>query len=396
MADKILHKRSLTENSIPTTASLEVGEIAINVNDGKLFVRRSGSFGDTIAPIVTTGITNSGSIIGNFTGSLFGTASFSSLAATASYYDTGSLLITSSVSNATITFTKGNGTTYPITINNVVNAETASFLTGFDQNDYVLLSTYNNFTSSYNTGSFSGSFTGSLFGTASFAEQAATASYVEVAQTASYYDTSSLLVTASISNATITITKGDSTTFNLVVNNVVNAETASYILNAVSSSYASNADLFDNRDSTTFAGTGSNTFDGNQIITGTLNVSSTISGTTALLTTITSSQVVIGSTLYTSKTITSVIGNNIIYNIPTSSYDAAFFDYSIRSGSNARAGSIMAIWSGSSVNYTETTTNDFGSTTGVSMGVVIDGTNLQLSASTTTANWTIKTIIRTI
>ena len=82
MADKILHKRSLTANSIPTTASLEVGEIAINVNDGKLFVRRSGSLGDTIVPIVTTGITNSGSIIGNFTGSLFGTASFAINSAT--------------------------------------------------------------------------------------------------------------------------------------------------------------------------------------------------------------------------------------------------------------------------------------------------------------------------
>lgn len=59
-------------------------------------------------------------------------------------------------------------------------------------------------------------------------------------------------------------------------------------------SYASNSDLLDNRDSTTFAGTGSNTFVGNQIITGTLNISSTTSGTTAQFATITGS-VITGS-----------------------------------------------------------------------------------------------------
>ena len=43
MADRILHKRSLTPGSVPTTSSLEIGEIALNVNDGKLFLRQSGS-----------------------------------------------------------------------------------------------------------------------------------------------------------------------------------------------------------------------------------------------------------------------------------------------------------------------------------------------------------------
>jgi hypothetical protein len=43
MADKILHKRSLTPGSVPTTSSLETGELAVNVNDGKLFLRQSGS-----------------------------------------------------------------------------------------------------------------------------------------------------------------------------------------------------------------------------------------------------------------------------------------------------------------------------------------------------------------
>jgi hypothetical protein len=45
-----------------------------------------------------------------------------------------------------------------------------------------------------------------------------------------------------------------------------------------------------------------------------------------------------------------------MYSLPTASYDTAFFEYSVRSGSNARAGTIMAIQSGSAVNFTETIT----------------------------------------
>ena len=50
MADLILIKRNLTAGAVPTTASLALGELAVNVADGKLFMRRSGSVGD----IVTT------------------------------------------------------------------------------------------------------------------------------------------------------------------------------------------------------------------------------------------------------------------------------------------------------------------------------------------------------
>jgi hypothetical protein len=85
-----------------------------------------------------------------------------------------------------------------------------------------------------------------------------------------------------------------------------------------------------------------------------------------------------------------------IYSLPTSSYDTAFFDYSVRSGSNARAGQIMAIQSGSTVNYTETTTVDFGSTSGVSLGVFVSGSNMVLTGSTPTSGWVIKTIVRGI
>lgn len=48
MADRILIKRNLTSSAVPTTASLELGELAINVADGKIFMRQSGSVGDII------------------------------------------------------------------------------------------------------------------------------------------------------------------------------------------------------------------------------------------------------------------------------------------------------------------------------------------------------------
>lgn len=48
MADLILIKRNFTSGAVPTTASLVPGELAINVADGKLFTRQSGSAVNTI------------------------------------------------------------------------------------------------------------------------------------------------------------------------------------------------------------------------------------------------------------------------------------------------------------------------------------------------------------
>jgi hypothetical protein len=84
-------------------------------------------------------------------------------------------------------------------------AGTYTIATTDDLLKYTPTSSFNSFTSSYNTGSFTGSFTGSLFGTASWAQNSITASYVQNAQTASY---------------------------------VLQAVSASYATNALSASYA--------------------------------------------------------------------------------------------------------------------------------------------------------------
>ena len=76
--------------------------------------------------------------------------------------------------------------------------------------------------------------------TAVSASFATTASYALNA--AATVDTGSLLTTASISNAQITFTKGDASTFNITVNNVVNADSASVATTATSASHALVAD----------------------------------------------------------------------------------------------------------------------------------------------------------
>jgi hypothetical protein len=106
------------------------------------------------------------------------------------------------------------------------NAKTASFLTGFNQNDYVTTASFNQFTSSYNTGSFSGS----LIGTASYALNATSASF---ATTASYADNA-----LSSSYAT----------------------TSSYSVNALSASYATTASYAGNALSASHATTSSYAF----------------------------------------------------------------------------------------------------------------------------------------
>jgi len=61
-------RRSSVPGKVPTTSSLEFGEIALNTYDGLAFMKKSGSAGEEVVTI--------GSTSGSFTGSLFGTASW--------------------------------------------------------------------------------------------------------------------------------------------------------------------------------------------------------------------------------------------------------------------------------------------------------------------------------
>jgi hypothetical protein len=102
--------------------------------------------------------------------------------------------------------------------------------------------------------------------------------------------------------------------------------------------------------------------------------------------------------LNTTARVTLTAGTNTVYSIPTSAYTGAFFDYTVISTgtTGARAGTIMSIWSGTTAQYTDVSTNDIGTTSGISFSVAVVGSNAVLSSSATTAGWTLKTIIRSI
>ena len=70
MAQIIRLKRSTTAGSVPSTSDLSVGEIAINVYDGKVFLRRSGSV-DDVREVLTNEYTGSVNITGSVTATEF-------------------------------------------------------------------------------------------------------------------------------------------------------------------------------------------------------------------------------------------------------------------------------------------------------------------------------------
>jgi hypothetical protein len=170
MAIKIELKRSAVPGKVPNTSSLDLGEVAINTYDGKLYFKKDNG-AESIVQLADV----SGSVVS------------ASYAVTASYalntqnIDTGSLVSTSS---------------------------------------------FNAYTSSINT------YTSSL--------NSVTSSFVRNLQTSS--------------------------------------------MSVASASYANNADLLDGKDSTEFATTGSNTFVGNQIISGAINTTGILTVQNAITT----------------------------------------------------------------------------------------------------------------
>lgn len=71
MAQIIKLKRTTIPGSVPTTNDLSIAELAINVSDGKVFLRRSGSLGDTVQELVGNVYSGSVDISGSVTASYF-------------------------------------------------------------------------------------------------------------------------------------------------------------------------------------------------------------------------------------------------------------------------------------------------------------------------------------
>jgi len=255
-----------------TILDLDLGEIALNVSDGNLYLKKEtagvpsvvilagpGNVAVSSSYALTSSYANYAAVALNATNSLntlFGIFSlhsyYSQLARTASFAykadysdfalkaltatnaSTASLpirgIITASAAGSTITFTKGDSSTFNVSVT-TATAQTASYVTS------------SNVDGPYGKNSI---------------------------LTASYALTASLplrgLITASAVGSTITFTKGDSSTFNVTIttataetasyvsssnvdgpygkNSILSASyavTASYVLNAISASYALSA-----------------------------------------------------------------------------------------------------------------------------------------------------------
>jgi hypothetical protein len=130
-------------------------------------------------------------------------------------------------------------------------------------------------------------------------------------------------------------------------NNATTATTASYILSAVSASYAATASY-------------ANTFN-------------------------------IGlSQIKTATVASSIAGANNLFTDSTGSFSGAKYLYTVTNGTNARTGEVLAIWAGGSVQYTDNSTLDLGSTTAVTASVSIVTAQAQFNVQTNTSGWTIK------
>ena len=175
--------------------------------------------------------------------------------------NTGSLLVTASISDATTTFTKGDGSTFSLTANNVVNATSASFATTATTATSASFATNANTANSALTATSASHAVNSNFAiTASFAQN------VIPINTGSFY------VSSSVNNATITFNQGDGTTEAVTVNNVVNANSASVAINAntaVSASFATNANTANSATTATSASFATNASTANSATTAT-------------------------------------------------------------------------------------------------------------------------------
>jgi len=152
----------------------------------------------------------------------------------------------------------------------------------------------------------------------------------------------------------------------------------------------------------------SKTLVGNYTISGSLTTNdgvnivnlsaSAISASTITTSTLTSTNISSSGTIiykngvlldYTSSITPSTI--SVILQNLTGSYNAAFFDYAVFSGSNSRAGSIVSTWNSGSIVYNETSTTDIGNTNAITMSVALSSSYVRLVVSGSgVTNWNIK------
>jgi hypothetical protein len=241
---------------------------------------------------------------------------------------------------------------------------------------------------------FATSFTGSILGTAttaSYVLQAVSASFASTASSADNFTVRNTLTATTIVVQTITSSIDfvtGSTRFGTLSSNthqftgsvgitgsltVVGAVSASNFTGSLlgTASFATSASWAPGGGGASFPYTGSAIITGSLVVTGSFDL---------------------GIAEFNSTSSATIAGTTIVSSYATASANSAFYNYYISSGSNARAGQIMSVWSGSTIQYTEVTTNDIGNTNTASFAVTLATGNVRLSF-TAPGVWTVRSIV---
>ena len=89
-------------------------------------------------------------------------------------------------------------------------------------------------------------------------------------------------------------------------------------------------------------------------------------------------------------------GAEVVAQVAIATYTAAFFDFVVKKTTNVRSGTVYACHDGTNVEFTETSTNDLGDTSDVTLSVDISGANMRLLATVASDDWSVKSLIRAI
>lgn len=287
------------DNLIVTSSAILSGSVTVY---GSLGVNSN----QVITPTQnTTKIT--GSFTGSFVGDGNGLTNLNSNNLTSPTTEFNSI----TYSDKFLVYNSGNGY---ISLTNLLTELAGPNLQNYSGQSLALQSNISELTSVTSTG-----FTGSLQGTASFATTASLAISSSYATTASY-----VLQAVSSSFATNSMT---ASYYGGTVTSASYAQTASYVINSISSSLSQNSNLLGGFGVGSFAQTGSNTFNANQVISGSLTITQNlvVLGSSSL-TYITASQLAVSASFISVNVFEPVqrFGGLVVYDSGSSRATASF------------------------------------------------------------------------
>lgn len=420
----IILKNNATSGIKPS--SLSRGELAINTVDGTLF------FGDgkTVRILAISGSSGGGGGGGGTVTSVqLANGTGISLSGTNPITTTGTITITNTAPDQTVTLTNGGGISITGTYPNFTLAVTSTV--PFPYTGSAIISGSLQITGSLNAPSI----TGSLQGTASWADNATTAANISGGQdryvalwSGSTQLTSSVMYQSGSNIGLGTIVpayrfqvSGSTASGSVNLNSVlyvsssrvginVTRPTASFNVGGttvLSSSYEETTlTLYGSASATVplldVTASNGRLLTAYDSMTGSLFEVNTAGGVPVLEVN-SDNTVKIGiwpsQGIYTSYKTVVLSGSAVtIYTLPTASANSAYFDYTVVSGSNMRAGTFVANWYSptSTINYIETSTDDIGNTSDFTMSADISTSNFRLLGQSAVSNWEVRTIIRYI